>query len=391
MEFFQRLFESDFMPHGHCYFWRPDILWPHVLGDTFTALAYFVIPILLYRFVRARPDIKYPTVFLAFSLFILCCGITHLLATISVWHPIYRLEAVAKVATALVSVGTVAMLFKLYVPILSIPTPAQLEQANAELQKAVTIGKQQRAEIMELNTSLERKVKERTAQLEEINQELESFSYSVSHDLRAPLKNMEGMAAMLEELYASELKEDGITLVRHINDNARRMDRLIADFLILSRVGQEVIKKEKFDLQALFYEVFEEVRREYPDKKIDFEVQELPRAYGDLTLLRQVVQNLLSNALKYSSRKDEIVIRVAGRREGNQTVYEVRDNGVGFDSRSGKKLFRMFQRLHSSEHFSGHGIGLAISYRVIKKHGGNIWAKSKPGAGAAFFFSLPAS
>lgn len=396
MEFFQKLFETDFMPHGHCYYWRPEILWPHVLGDIFTAIAYFVIPFLLYRFVKSRPDIKYPGVFLAFSLFILCCGITHLLATVSVWNPIYRAEAVAKVTTAMVSVGTVGLLFRLYNPILAIPSPAQLEEANAELRREIQQRekteeqlKRHEQEILKLNASLEEKVRERTIQLEEMNEDLENFSYSVSHDLRAPLKNMEGMASMLKELYANQLDENGKTLIEHINTNALRMDRLITNFLHFSKVGQQVIKKRHFDIQAQFQEVYTELSSAYEGTDINFQLDRLPDAYGDVGLIRQVIQNLISNALKYSSGQETVRIRVSGTSDGNKNIYSVTDNGVGFDIKSQKKLFMMFQRLHKEEEFGGHGIGLAFSYRIIKKHGGHMWADSKPGQGAQFFFSLP--
>lgn len=396
MEFFQKLFETDFMPHGHCYYWRPEILWPHVLGDVFTAIAYFVIPFLLYRFVKSRPDVKYPGVFLAFSLFILCCGITHLLATVSVWNPIYRAEAVAKVTTAMVSVGTVGLLFKLYNPILAIPSPAQLEAANAELRREIQQRKKteeqlrlHEQEILKLNASLEEKVRERTIQLEEMNEDLESFSYSVSHDLRAPLKNMEGMASMLKELYASQLDDNGNTLIEHINTNAQRMDRLITGFLQFSKVGQQLIHKEQFNIKAQFEEVYNDLSTTYENKNIDFQIDQLPDAFGDVGLIRQVIQNLISNALKYASDQDTINIRVTGTTDGDKNIYSVTDNGVGFDIKSQKKLFMMFQRLHKAEDFSGHGIGLAFSYRIIKKHGGHMWADSRPGQGAQFFFSLP--
>jgi light-regulated signal transduction histidine kinase (bacteriophytochrome) len=369
-----------------------------VLGDVFTALAYFVIPFLLYRFVKARSDVKYPGIFWAFSLFILCCGITHLLAMVSVWHPIYRAEAVAKVTTALVSMGTVGLLFKLYNPILAIPSPAQLEQVNAELRREIEHRKKteeqlrlREQEILKLNTSLEEKVRERTSQLEELNDELETFSYSVSHDLRAPLKNMEGMASMLKELYAPQLDDNGKTLIRHLYDNAQRMDRLITDFLNFSQVGQQIIQKEHFDIGAQVREVYAVLSSQYPGKNIQFTVEELPQAYGDANLIRQVVQNLISNALKYASGKEEIIIRVNGTPEEGKNIYAVSDNGVGFDPKSQKKLFMMFQRLHTSKQFSGHGIGLAFSYRIIKKHGGHMWADARPGEGAQFFFSLPNS
>lgn len=516
MEFFQKLFDTDFMPHGHCYFWRPEILWPHVLGDVFTALAYFVIPILLYRFVSNRSDIRYPGVFLAFSLFILCCGVTHLLATVSVWNPIYRVEAVAKVTTAVVSMGTVGLLFRLYRPILAIPSPAQLEQANADLRREneqrietekqlriseqsfrasmdyapggmaqiepnarwrrvnpalcrmlgyseeelltaevvqslhpddrlsfnqvlrqliegeaegrflevrcvhregqlkwammgiapvfndrgqllhfvlqlmdVTTQKEQQQEIMELNASLEAKVKKRTLQLQEANTELESFSYSVAHDLKAPAKNIEGLTILLHDLYADKLDEQGNELVQHVTQNAKRMNRLISGYLDFSRLGQQNIQKSDFDLTQEFQRVFEELRSAYVELPIHFSIDALPAAYGDPELIRQVVYNLLSNALKYSAKKSEIQIRVKGNREEGHSVYQISDNGVGFDPQSKEKLFRMFQRLHSETDFEGHGIGLAFSYRIVKRHGGRMWADSEPGRGATFYFSLP--
>lgn len=504
------------MPHGHCYFWRPEILWPHVLGDGLTALAYGIIPTLLYRFIKARPDVKYPYVFLAFSLFILFCGLTHALAIVSVWQPIYRAEAVAKMATAVVSMGTVGLLFTLYRPLLAIPSAEQLRQINQELrgeieqrekiEEQLRIREQNFRATMEfapvgmalvdlqghwmsanpalcrllgysekelltldfqsithpddlgqdfalmqqmldgeqeggflqkryfhksgrliwvtlgvalirnerdepqhfiaqinditkqihhqhqtdaLNIALEEKVRQRTAQLEEINKDLEHFTYMVSHDLRAPLKNINGLINLFREAYGSTIDEEGQSILQHLNRSAGRMDHLIGHFLNFSRLGQQVLEKEETDMEKMFQNVFGELVVGYPDREIDFQVHPLPTAYTDKLLIRQVVQNLLSNALKYAAAKAVIIIEVSGRVEKDMQIYEVRDNGAGFSAEAQHKLFKMFQRLHAKKEFAGYGIGLALSERIVRRHGGEMWAYSEPGSGAKFYFSLP--
>jgi PAS domain S-box-containing protein len=253
----------------------------------------------------------------------------------------------------------------------------------------VTTQKKQQREIMELNSSLEAKVKQRTAQLEEANRELESFSYSVSHDLKGPVKNIEGLTAALHDLYADQLDEQGVQLVGHINASAQRMNRLISGYLNFTKISQQQIEKMSFNIQEQFEEAFREISPQYAEKSIDFKVDDLPQAFGDPDLIRQVVHNLTSNALKYSALKAEIRVRVMGSEKDEMTVYQITDNGVGFDPQSADKLFRMFQRLHDAKDFEGHGIGLAFSYRIIKKHGGQMWAESESGQGATFSFSLP--
>ena len=233
---------------------------------------------------------------------------------------------------------------------------------------------------------LESRVLERTAELEAVNKELASFSYSVSHDLRAPLRAVDGYARMLEEDYAVRLDEEGRRLLRVVRDSAGRMGQLIDDLLAFSRLSRQPLARHAVDSRALVQEVIGEVRG---DSRASVDVGELQEAQGDRTLLKQVWTNLISNALKYSSKREAPRVEIGSQVEGEENVYWVRDNGAGFDMRYAGKLFGVFQRLHSQEEFAGTGVGLAIVQRVVTRHGGRVWAEGQPDAGACFFFALP--
>ena len=237
-------------------------------------------------------------------------------------------------------------------------------------------------------TELESKVRSRTAALEAANRELESFSYSVSHDLRAPLRAIDGYARMLDEDYAERLDAEGRRLIDVVRVNAKKMGQLIDDLLAFSRLGRQELVKRSIDMGALVKEVVHELE---PGHAAHIELGELPAAAADRALLKQAWLNLVGNALKYSAKRSHARIEVGARREPRENVYWVRDNGVGFDMRYAEKLFGVFQRLHSHDEFPGTGVGLAIVQRVINRHGGRVWAESRPGDGATFFFSLPSA
>jgi signal transduction histidine kinase len=238
-------------------------------------------------------------------------------------------------------------------------------------------------------TELETRVLERTAELEAVNKELASFSYSVSHDLRAPLRAVDGYARMLEEDYAARLDDEGRRLLSVVRESASRMGQLIDDLLSFSRLSRQPMARHAVDTRALVQQVIDEVRG---DSRASVELGEvLLPAEGDRALLRQVWVNLISNAFKYSAKHSAPRIEIGSQVEGEENVYWVRDNGAGFDMRYAAKLFGVFQRLHSQDEFAGTGVGLAIVHRVITRHGGRAWAEGKPGEGACFFFSLPRS
>jgi light-regulated signal transduction histidine kinase (bacteriophytochrome) len=253
-------------------------------------------------------------------------------------------------------------------------------------ERDITQEKRAAEKITRLNLDLQKNME----QLQETNRELESFSYSVSHDLRAPLRALNGYSQMLEEDFHQVLDEEGRRLLGNIRYNAKRMGMLIDDLLAFSRMGRKEVQKVPVDMREMIAEVLHE--QEGPaTQKARVEVLELPTAYADRALLRQVWTNLISNALKYSSKvpSPRIVIGCTREETSDECVYYVRDNGIGFNMEYAAKLFGVFQRLHSDEEFEGTGVGLAIVQRIISRHGGRVWARSAPGEGATFYFSLP--
>jgi PAS domain S-box-containing protein len=246
--------------------------------------------------------------------------------------------------------------------------------------------------IRELNTELEAKA----ALLESTNKELESFSYSVSHDLRAPLRAIDGFAEIIEEDYIDKLDGEARRYLAVIRDNSKRMGMLIDDLLAFSRLGRQTVTKSDINVEALVREVLEELARadelRAEHKPVpQFDIGRLPNAYGDRALLRQVWANLLANAVKYSSKAPAPRIQVGGKTGEEEVEYFVRDNGVGFNMAYSQKLFGVFQRLHRADEFSGTGVGLAIVQRVVSRHGGRVWAEGKVNEGATFSFALPRS
>ena len=248
-----------------------------------------------------------------------------------------------------------------------------LAEAHARLQET-------NAELLQL-----------TARVTGANKELEAFSYSISHDLRAPLRAIAGYAKILEEDHGAQLDPEGRHLLTVVRDNSAQMSALIDALLLLARFGNQAMVSQEQDMTALARKVCDEiVQATAGGPAIEFELRPLPPAWGDATLLRQVWRNLIGNAAKYSGKSPAPRIEISGHVENGVAVYCVKDNGAGFDMRHQGKLFGVFQRLHGDAEFSGTGIGLAIVQRVVNRHGGKAWAEGMPGLGASFYFSLPA-
>lgn len=239
--------------------------------------------------------------------------------------------------------------------------------------------------ILQLNTSLQDNLKK----LELINKELESFSYSVSHDLRAPLRSINGYSKILDEEYREKLDEGAKRLLATIQRNAHKMGDLIDDLLEFSKLGRQELRKSKVNMNELVSSLLKEELKYSHSFKYNLIVHPLQEASVDKALISQVWINLLSNAIKYSSKKMDAQVEVGSQDKESEIVYYVKDNGAGFDPKYAYKLFSVFQRLHSSDDFEGTGIGLAIVQRIVARHGGRVWAESQPDQGATFYFSLP--
>ncbi len=242
--------------------------------------------------------------------------------------------------------------------------------------------------IAELNRDLERRVEVRTRELADINKELETFAYSVSHDLRAPLRAIDGFSRILLEDEAQRLSEAGVRCLDRIRANAQRMGELIEDLLQLSRVGRQPIEPRKIDLTSIAREVVENLRRQEPGRSAEVRIEPGMVAFGDARLIRIVLENLLGNAWKYTGKKAEASIEFERARAADGAAWVVRDNGAGFDPAYSHRLFAPFQRLHRDTEFPGTGIGLATVARIIRRHGGRVWAESEQEKGAAFYFTL---
>jgi signal transduction histidine kinase len=265
----------------------------------------------------------------------------------------------------------------------------KLEATNGELQHALEDIREAHRKILDLNRDLEQRVEQRTAALVAANRELESFSYSVSHDLRAPLRHIDGYVQLLGADKASTFSPEARRYLNVITDASRQMGDLIDDLLEFSRMGQIQMRQSSVNLDALVREAIGKLEMATEGRNIAWQVPALPRVVGDVAMLRQVLANLLGNAVKYTGPRAAALIEIgsAGQENGRVILF-VRDNGVGFDMRYVDKLFGVFQRLHRADEFEGTGIGLANVQRIMERHGGRVWAEGKLGEGATFYFTL---
>ncbi|PYS16101.1 MAG: hypothetical protein DMG15_03315 [Acidobacteria bacterium] len=259
----------------------------------------------------------------------------------------------------------------------------------SETQKALREVQSKTDEIQLLNRELEQRVRERTAQLEVMVKELEAFTYSISDDMRGPLRAIDGFSRVLAEEYPEKLDAEGKRLLNIIRTNARSLSELIDGLLTFSRLGRQPLQQSDINMEELAKAVFDEVQVANRERQLLLELHHLPPAFADRAMVRQVLYNLISNAFKFTRPKHNPAIEIGFRGEGNQHTYYVRDSGVGFDMQYSSKLFGVFQRLHTVEEFEGAGVGLALVHRIVLRHGGRVWAEGKMNEGATFYFSLP--
>ncbi len=240
------------------------------------------------------------------------------------------------------------------------------------------------------NAQLNRRIRERATELEEANKELESFSYSVSHDLRAPLRHINAFSHLLLEQFSTQLPEEAQRLLSTVVTSGRRMEQLIEDLLRFSRLGRQSLSKERVNVLRLVGDVLEELPKER-GRQLEVRIGDLLECAADGSLLRQVFVNLLSNSFKFSRQKEKTIIEVGCHQKDGEQVYFVRDNGAGFEMQYADRLFGVFQRLHSAAEYEGTGVGLSIVQRIVQRHGGRVWAESEVEKGATFYFTLPAA
>jgi signal transduction histidine kinase len=385
MGWLERLFSTkDFMPHGMCYEWDPTVIWLHVVSDAMIALAYYSIPLTLVYFVRKRKDLAFDWMFVCFAVFIVACGTTHLMEILNIWHPTYWLSGVIKALTAIVSVATAILLIRLIPQALALPSPDQLRRSNAALENEVHERKEAARKVEDLNQQLT----DHAQKIESTNKELETFAYSLSHDLRAPLRHVDGYVNLLLE-EAPNLNEENQRYLTKVSDSARQMGVLIDNLLAFSGIGRSTLQPGWIDTTALVKEVREELTSETKGRNIEWSIDTLPQVFVDRSLFKQVWMNLIGNALKYSRKRDPARLAIRCRETPNHFEFSVQDNGAGFDMQYVGKLFGIFQRLHLKDEFEGTGIGLANVRRIVSRHGGATWAEGQLGTGATFYFTLP--
>ncbi|GAB3946926.1 hypothetical protein GCM10028805_18260 [Spirosoma harenae] len=326
-------------------------------------LAYMVIPLVLVRYLFVKKGIPLPGVFWLFGAFILLCGLTHLLDAAIFWIPIYRISALVRFITGIVSVATVIALFYYFNEAVGLRTSKEYERELSFRQQAV----------LELTRS---------------NEELQQFAYVASHDLQSPLKTISNYLTLLKQKYGPQLSDDANRLIATSANAAERMRALINDLLNFSRVGTEVAFTQ-VDLNQIVAEVLEELQEEIEDTNARFDVGRLPSITAHYTDLKQVFQNLIANSLKYRQLTVSPHIIVRAINEDDQFCFAVRDNGIGIDQQYFDRVFQIFQRLHGRNEYSGTGIGLATCKKVVHIYGGQIWVESTPGEGSTFYFTLP--
>ncbi|MBW4666922.1 MAG: GHKL domain-containing protein [Cyanomargarita calcarea GSE-NOS-MK-12-04C] len=414
MEFVHNFFDSgNFIPHGHCYLWKPELVGLHILSDVLIALSYYSIPLTLVYFVNKREDVPFKGIFLLFGAFIISCGTTHIMEVWTLWHPTYWLSGAMKALTALISLYTALTLVPLVPQALALPSPAQLEAANEALQNENAERKRVEKELWEYKERLEELVEQRTSELaktndqlqqeviqrkqsqermgqllkeiKSANQELNDFAYIVSHDLKAPLRGISSLSEWLLSDYADKFDSEGRELVNLMIARVQKVYNLIDGILKYSRVGRVSEEKRAVNLNDVVKDVIELI---CPLDNIKIEIaNELPVISCEKTRMEQLYQNLISNAIKFMD-KPQGKITIACIEENDYWKLSVADNGPGIEQQHFARIFKIFQKISNNKDSDSTGIGLSLVKKIVEMYGGNVWVESEVGQGSTFFFTF---
>lgn len=382
------LFRNDFMPHGFCFRWNPEILWLHVYSDGLIAISYYLIPIGLFYLIWRRRDLayEYHWIVLLFSIFIFSCGTTHLMSIWTLWHGAYGWEGIAKAVTALASFPTAVLLLRTIPAALKLPSAKELRRLNEGLEQRVL------ERTTELN-AMNRELEEVNATLRRANSDLNQFASSASHDLREPIRMMSIYTQLLQRRIGVGLDEESQTFLSYVAEGASRVDGLVQDLLNYTQLGHEVrAEVVAVDSQEIFNEVLSSfaplLKESGATVTVDSTLPVVPVAGVHLS---QIFQNLLGNAAKYRSPDRPLTIRVGATLREGFWQFSVEDNGLGIDPEYRTLIFGLFKRLHNPGEYPGSGVGLAICSRVVELYGGAIWVEDAVGPGSRFCFTLPHS
>ena len=377
---------DNFMPHGMCFLWQTDVLLLHVLSDAGIAAAYFSIPLAILHFVRHRPDLEYKWLFGLFALFIVACGVTHMLGIWVIWNPDYRLEGSAKAATAGISVLTAIVLWPLLPKVLALPGPAMLTAANAQLAEEVEARRATQRELENLNADLERRVAERTAALARSNEDLEKFAYHASHDLRAPLRAVATLSQFVEQDLGPAVDPEAAENMALMRTSIRRMERMLEDLLSYSRIAHKDGGVEQYELGRIITDAIDLVA--LPD---GFEAT-VDCGPGRIRVarvpLQQALQNIIANAVKHHDR-DRGQIAISARETGTDYVIDIEDDGPGIPEKFHKDIFDLFRTLKVKDDPESSGMGLSIAQRAMARLGGTISVEMAGPRGTRFSLRWP--
>ena len=347
---------TRFLPPEPSVLGSPGLLWTSVVADLLIAAACFTIPLVLLYATRRRKELRFDALVMCFGVFMIAAGLLHVVSAWSVWHPDDWLSGSVKLIAAAASVPTAILLWRALPDIRALPTPRQFREVNESLARA--------------------------------QRELEAFTASVSHDLRSPLTTIAGQAGLLELSMPSANEEQKRRLQR-IQGSVRQMSGLIDALLVLSRISRHTLHRETIDVTLVLENLIQDLRQREPARRVEVLLQPGMSVHGDPRLIRDLFQNLLSNAWKFTSKTPQPRIEIGQSKQGSMSTLHVRDNGAGFDMTYAHKLFKPFQRLHGPTEFAGSGLGLATVARIVDRHGGRVWAEGRQNAGAVFYCTLP--